>query len=125
MFNWKKKIDDQEETEKRDRERREAEQKARQLAEQKEYQEKQRREMKEKQYEFGQKFHCHIVGCNFTSTGPTEWETTHGPSWDDDHTSHHIDWNLPNDLWQCKNCNKWTCADHIHKGICQTCAEKI
>lgn len=118
MFDWKKKIDDQEEAQRQARERAEAEAKARQLAA------KERAEEDERQSNMRKlaQFQCSI--CNTPALRP---ETITGGGgiandegrWTDDN------FNRPGDLWQCKNCNKWTCADHIHKGICQACAEKI
>ena len=117
MFNWKKKIDDQEETEKRDRERREAEQKARQLA-------TQEANESQKLRNFQAKFVCHI--CKTPATEPRQYNIgTREPFTDDSGFSMQTDWNTPADLWKCTKCNKWTCAEHIHKGICQTCAEKM
>lgn len=127
MFNWKKKIDDQEETEKRDRERREAEEKARQVAN------KERAVDDEKQSRMRKlaQFRCHICKNLPQDPAPQTIITRSGfqseGAWGIESLGESTvyNWEKPTDRWQCTKCNKWTCAEHIHKGICQTCAEKM
>ena len=125
---WKKKIDDQEEAQRQARERAEAEQKARKLAEQKEQEERSRKDLEAKYRNLAQRFKCHI--CHKSSHVPLiipeHWRGGSVANREDGvFIAKEVRWDNPADLWQCKNCNKLTCADHIYKGICQACAEKM
>lgn len=110
MLNWKKKIDDQEEREKAKQQQQKALEEAKKIADKNKF----------------KLFRCHI--CKTFATKPhRSWnggEAYSGygyvssGSWD-------IDFSRPDDLWQCSKCNKWTCEEHIYKGICQICAEKM
>lgn len=63
------------------------------------------------------RFKCQI--CGTPSEGPRTW-------WDtEDHPELHYEWNKPLNIFCCSRCNKWTCGDHIHQGICRNCASKI
>lgn len=129
MFNWKKKIDDAEDAEKLERERREAEQKTRQVAEQEQLLQQARKKRESLICDLGKRFKCSV--CNTPSMGPrqdsvsTNDEGWYGGDWHG--SSHYLqdNWNYPGDLDQCTKCNEWTCANHIYRGICQTCAEKM
>lgn len=107
MFNnWRRKIDNKE------KERKKLQTKL----------ERQEREANEKRYvewltEFGKRFNCHICGKLATGQKMSSHLTMDG--WE------YTPLDLPKGLWECCNCNKWTCEKHIHKGICQECAEKM
>lgn len=108
MF-WKKKIDDQEEAEKKEKEKNSNS-----------YPPKPKYD--QRLLDFQEKFKCHI--CNKYPQEPED--TGHEisimgmPVWVGG-----VNLDSPDDHKQCKKCNKWTCKDHIYKGICQTCAEKM
>jgi len=61
----------------------------------------------------GYTFICHVCG------KPSE--KTKGESLPQEN----IDLSTPGDLFRCKICEKWTCSEHIYKGICKICAESI
>jgi len=35
------------------------------------------------------------------------------------------DWSRPENFYRCEICNHWTCAEHIHNGICLKCSKKL
>lgn len=35
------------------------------------------------------------------------------------------DWSKPGDFEICRICKKWVCRDHIHAGVCKSCAYKL
>ena len=108
---WKKKIDEEEKA-------REAEvEKSK-----KEFLESARRERVVKVQELGRKFKCHISDKPAREPMRESIELRMGLD------TYHEDgdnWSKPKDLYQCVNCRNWTCAEHIYKGICQRCAEKM
>ena len=67
-------------------------------------------------------FHCHIDGCGKKTENFSEARDRGllhvlasggmGPY-------------LPNDLWMCDRCYKWTCKKHIYLGVCSACAQKL
>ncbi|HET7098629.1 MAG TPA: hypothetical protein VFI61_00105 [Patescibacteria group bacterium] len=65
-------------------------------------------------------FFCHI--CHTHATKPAKQEIDVG-----DYKAPDVidDWSQPGDLEQCVKCCKWTCEEHIHKGICQKCAIRL
>lgn len=103
--------------------------------------------------EFQQRFRCHV--CNRPATRPViQSQNQHSYLWnkgwydyiDEDYQghvpnfdryyiyklaellkfgNHRVDWSRPSDLKKCARCSQWTCKEHIHMGICQTCAEKL
>jgi hypothetical protein len=107
MFsNWRRKIDNEEKVQK-DLQRKI---------------ERQDHEAGEKRYkewltEFGKRFNCHICGKLPTGQKQSSYLTMDG--WE------YTPLDLPNGLWTCAKCRKWTCVEHIHKEICKECAEKM
>lgn len=73
---------------------------------------------KAKSVELSRRFKCIVCGVGASKPGvgfdaPNEG----GGYWCYD------DWGTPGDLWQCKICGKWACAEHYEAGICKRCAE--
>lgn len=121
MFDWKEKVDkfflDQEEKRRRAKERAEEEERKR-----KEQEEARRLER------LSRRFKCHIRGCGYRATRPTEGYFTGGEDkWTGSYYGHYVptNWNRPGDLYLCDKCKKWTCGSHIHRGICQECAKEL
>lgn len=73
------------------------------------------------------RFKCHVCGKPSSTPQKTEHDTrqydygivTGGSVWVE------TNWDVPGDFIQCSMCQKWTCDAHIHRGICQRCAEKL
>lgn len=81
------------------------------------------REYQTKLKEHKAKFCCHILNCTNTSAGPDEMHSPayiSGDNWDP--PVDYIHWDTPTKLFKCSICFKWTCSEHIHKGICMECA---
>ena len=76
-------------------------------------------EYNEKLKELQSKFKCHIGGELPNKPYLLEVRLGYGESRTD------TDWSKPGDLEQCLNCHKYTCAKHLHKGICKKCAKKF
>lgn len=111
MTDWKKKIDNEEKVLRAEKKKREIE--SREIA---------RREHEVEVQELGRKFKCHVCNRPAQRPGKQFVEIRMGidtSSFEED------DWSKPADLWQCSKCDQWTCKDHIYKGICQKCAEKM
>lgn len=36
-----------------------------------------------------------------------------------------VDFNTPADMTKCIRCHNWTHFEHVHRGICQRCAEQL
>ena len=108
---WKKKIDDEERARKVEQEKREM--KSHEIA---------RREHGVKVQELGQKFRCHV--CNRPAQRPGKQSVEIRMGIDTSYFEED-DWSKPADLWQCSKCDQWTCEEHIYKGICKECAEKM
>ena len=73
-------------------------------------------------------FRCHM--CGLLPTGPLTTEVPNddngeGSMWRQPDTYLVVNWNMPDNLTQCVKCHKWACEEHIHKGICKKCAEKL
>ena len=69
----------------------------------------------------GASFQCHI--CHTPSKQPLIIEGKYvdqgmGCGYMEGDTTH---WNQPGDLWQCNECNEWTCKDDLHNHICKNC----
>jgi hypothetical protein len=69
----------------------------------------------------GQSFKCFV--CGRPATKPV-WGQDY-PCSADGNESTSTDWSTPGDLFKCKICENWICADHIHMEICQKCAEGL
>lgn len=114
MSSWKQQAEDRE-AQRRQREREEeirrnAPRLAREQAERAAKREREERE-------WGEKYKCHILGCNTRSHGPVRTHT-----WDtDSYFGEHVTLNEPDMLEKCKKCGKWTCYEHLHQYICQNC----
>lgn len=75
------------------------------------------------------RFKCHICGKPASKPGTQEVSTGRIRQYHEFYsgareyeTETVDDWNTPGDLTKCDKCKKWTCADHIHWGICKNCA---
>ena len=119
MFDWKKKVDDWKEQQKHDYE-------ARLITAEAAAARKAQAEIDDS-YQHLAQFHCHI--CKVSARKPAQ-------AYIGGHRSGKVgipdypgvlvnDWSRPGDLYQCEKCQKWVCENHIRKGICQTCAEKL
>lgn len=69
------------------------------------------------------RFRCHV--CGKPSKGPhvsrsIEWhgDSGGGETW-------YRNWDTPTGLKKCDRCSKWTCEEHIYRGICSRCASKL
>lgn len=123
MFNWKKKIDDMKESEKQ----------AKELTDK--YEKDRLRKTQEQRWKknferFQKRFFCNFCKQPSQNVRLVKRMISPGASNDGlggyEPTYEEVpDFNTPDDLWECKVCHNWTCKDHIHKGICQTCAEKM
>ena len=112
---WKKRIDHWEEKErlkKEEQERKEKQRKAKQIDFM--------FELAKFAHLWNLRFRCHI--CGKTSPEPVS-------VWDDppeaNSTYLGLDWNTPTNLHKCNRCDKWTCDDHLYRGICAKCARKL
>ena len=119
MFDWKKKIDDQEEAQRQERERAEVEKRNREH-------EAQIRNWQK----FQKRFVCHVCGQPSQKVRVVSRMVSPGASNDGlggYSPTYEVtnDFNTPDDMTKCQRCNRWTHHAHIHKGICQGCAEKI
>lgn len=77
-------------------------------------------ELNRRMVELKSKFWCHI--CNTSAKKPAEKYV----GMNGDYSSiYQTDWSNPGDLTKCKNCDKWTCAKDIHRGICKLCAKRL
>jgi hypothetical protein len=120
---WQKKIDDKERQEKLEEKRRQAE---RDLESGRRVKEKRLADEQAEQAkldELGRRFKCHI--CGRPSTKPFYVPGSSGNNFDDQGSAGYTNWDWPCDLVMCGTCHEWTCLEHIHKGICQKCAEKL
>ena len=82
--------------------------------------------LKQKIAQLGSTFRCHI--CGKPAKKPyivvtTTHENADGMHLDSTHSEEN--WEQPGDLTRCSECRNWTCEEHVYKGICQTCAEKM
>jgi hypothetical protein len=68
------------------------------------------------------RFKCHVCGKSASKPGLT---CSGGGSGTQEGYSYSQNWDFPGDLERCNNCRKWTCEEHIHKGICKSCAERL
>ncbi len=80
------------------------------------------------------RFRCHV--CRKPSDGPQTYHTLKlawvsrrklddtGAGEGVEHVQH-VNWNVPTGLSRCSRCHAWTCAEHLYKGVCQTCAYKL
>ena len=67
--------------------------------------------------ELQKRFKCHVF--HVPASRPTKYEDR------DDFRIYWLDdWNSPGDLRTCNKCDRWTCFEHLHNGVCKTCAEK-
>jgi hypothetical protein len=96
---------------------------------QKRRQEQEEREYARKLAAFQGRFKCHV--CDKPSTSPGQkvighhFEISYGYEERDRKVEDYdYDWNKPENLWHCSVCNKWTCDDCMHRGICRKCYEK-
>jgi hypothetical protein len=116
MSDWRKKIDDREKSLERERLRVEA------LAEaqkKRAFQEERARKIKL----LSETFSCHI--CRKPATIPAhEIHTKMSGDYSTD-SWYEDNWSKPGDLFECVNCHKLACQEHIYKDICQKCAEKL
>jgi len=136
MSDWKQRIE-----QKRNEELRKAREedlkgrineKARREKERRREEEKLKAEYAKRLAKLQARFRCHI--CGKPSSKPSEKQESTGRL-----VQHHEfysgpkeyekitveDWSSPGDLIKCDNCKKWTCAEHIHWGICKKCAERL
>lgn len=125
-MDWRQKVDDWKKQQEREAEARRV---AESLAADAKARAKASEEM-EARLKYLARFHCHIRNCSYFS---------HEPAYIEEHfssgggygipefrsTTKTPDWTKPGDLFTCQRCQKWTCKDHIHEGICQECAEKL
>lgn len=72
---------------------------------------------------WGKRFHCHV--CGKPSSGPGNIHIACAESSHCGHSTHNYDASTPDDLSRCKRCNKYTCDDCRHKGVCRTCAARV
>lgn len=90
-------------------------------------QKKEEEVLERKKLELGNKFQCYK--CGTPSRKPLIRIETHITSDYGAPTGSYdtkvTDWNFPGDLKECTICHEWACEEHIYKGICQTCAEKL
>lgn len=68
------------------------------------------------------KFHCGVCGVVAQIPHP---ESSGGGIAGDEERDTYYNYNIPGDLFKCTACHEYTCHEHIYKGICQTCAEKM
>ncbi len=80
------------------------------------------------------RFRCHI--CRKPSDGPQTYDMVQF-AWvatrkieDDSYRQgieymQHVNWDYPTGLSKCSKCHAWTCVEHVYKGMCQTCADKL
>lgn len=80
------------------------------------------------------RFRCHV--CRKPSDGPQRysmvqfaWVTTRKIE-DDSYRQgveymQYVNWDYPTGLIKCSKCQAWTCVEHLYKGMCQTCADKL
>lgn len=57
------------------------------------------------------RYRCHISGCHKGSSGPYYYTDQGGTP--------RFDLNRPTGVESCRRCDKWTCPEHIHMGICK------
>lgn len=126
MFNWMKKIDDQ------DLKETQALRSYQDLSKNQEQARTDEVRMTNLK-QLGQRFQCQISNHGMPSQRPASKGTgvfhdvSAGADGDFTRTEEDFveDWSKPGDLQRCKKCQKWACDEHIYKGICQTCAEKM
>jgi hypothetical protein len=118
----------------------EYERKIREQAAEKERRENQRSEEKfqreqekiQKQYDdrlakHKRSFQCHV--CGTVSEKPDTTYTVSRTRSDPHDPERELydespDWSKPGDLEKCSHCQKWTCSDCLHLGVCRFCAQK-
>jgi hypothetical protein len=120
MGDWRAKIDEQLERnlakiqqEEQRRSRKQEEEKQRAAA-------KAAAEWNNKLRDHQSKFRCHI--CRRSSSGPHEMNVSRtypGNAQEGSYYEHVVDWKSPMDLYRCDRCNKWTCSDDLHRGVCR------
>ena len=126
---WKKKVDDWKDQEKINLDMNRVTEENLKL---KEYREKIRKQMEDELKSYLRKgFKCHICGVlsrnwvieyiDIPGTGGLAMDGDHSPNL----TRAIPHYNQPADLYGCVICKKLTCGEHIHKGVCQKCAEKL
>lgn len=126
MFDWKRKIDDDEARKEAARRAREEQEKQQRLAQEQEREKREKQEYERKLREHQRKFKCYI--CGKPSNGPVKSERV---SYDGESCTHvrsvnfYTDWDDPTGLTRCNECRNWCCNLHIYRGICQKCAEKL
>ncbi len=69
-----------------------------------------------------QRFKCYI--CRTPATIPLHVVQTSRPDEGQGWSAEGDNWDWPGDLYQCAECNKWTCSTHHYQGLCQKCGEK-
>jgi hypothetical protein len=141
--NWKNQLDAKLRKEQEEREkawkRKEEEQKKRWHEEWKSERKREEVERLRKLEQHKKNFQCHIkLGgdrCRNTSEGPgtkksTRYVEGRGGMQGTSRVSvreeyNETDWNKPTGMYLCSKCNRWTCPQHIHQGICRNCAERL
>jgi len=125
---WKNKIDELEEHKRKENEQSKKEEELARKKGSEELDERNKRERLEKLAELGKNFRCHVCG-KISQKPRQKYESSYvnlgyGAS-EFGEGSYFDDWTKPDDLFQCSICHEWTCEEHLHKGVCQECAEKL
>jgi hypothetical protein len=66
-----------------------------------------------------EEFYCHVCG------KPSSGSATGYIAVYDEQDETYEKWDTPKDLERCSMCDEYTCRDHLHRGICKDCAQKL